>query len=657
VQAYLTAWQRGDFNAMYDFLTPESQKRVTRNQFAITHQHALDQTTALTVQTRLQSLLADGPQATATFHSQWQTGLFDNIEADHSMTLRFEGGRWQIVWQPSLILPQLGYGVTLALLEERHPRGNIYDALDRTLAANEQVITIGVVPSLIEDEALLVKELGAIIDLQPDEIREKISVARPDWFVPLTDISFETSAKHHDLLAGLAGVDRRPHPVRTYPKGEIAGHLVGTLGGIPVEHLDSYRAQGYQGDELIGLTGVEGWGEPFLAGRRGGRLVTFSPTGKEMAEIAAVQPHPGGDVYLSIDTELQQRAEFILGAQRGAIVVMEPTGFIKAMASYPRFSPQLFAAGIDSESWSTLLEDEQRPLVNRAAQGTYPPASVFKVVSITAALEKLGYPPDKTFTCTGVWEGLGEKFPKKCWLETGHGEITLKEGLTQSCDVVFYEIGLALHNQDPNLLPEMARAFGLGTPTGIQGVDESGGIVPDNDWKTAVLGESFFVGDTVNVAIGQGYILSTPLQIARMLATIGTGGRLYRPQIVRRLSSRDTGDQFFPPEEVGRLPLSAENLTIIQEALLGVAHGKRGTARKAFEGVSYTVVGKTGTAETNIDAPHAWFAGYAPADAPAIVVAVLLENAGEGSEKAAPLFRLMVESYFDWAGITITNDQ
>ncbi|MFQ5577613.1 MAG: penicillin-binding protein 2 [Anaerolineae bacterium] len=651
VQRYLLAWEQDDFEAMYTLLTPESKKRTPLDQFYATYRHAIDQTTALAVDTDLQSLLADGPQATATFRSYWQTSLFDTLESDHTMTLRFEDGRWQIVWQPTLVLAQLGYGVTLALLEETVPRGSIFDALDRLLASHKQAITIGVVPGQITEQARLINALSPITGLKPTDIKQKISAARPDWFVPLADVSFETSAAHNELLAGLAGVDRRPHPVRTYPQKELAAHVVGTLGGIPAEQLESYRAQGYRGDELIGLTGVEGWGEPFLAGRRGGQLVTYSPNGKRLADVASARARPGGEIYLSLDSDLQARAEFILGAQRGAIVVMEPTGFIKAMASFPRFNPALFAAGITPQAWAGLLNDERRPLVNRATQGAYPPASVFKIVSIAAALEKLGYTPQTTFTCTGLWTGLGENFPKECWLKTGHGQINLQDGLTQSCDVVFYEVGLALHRQDPTLLPQMARAFGLGAPTGIMGLDEAGGVVPDDAWKPAVLNEHFLDGDAVNMAMGQGYALATPLQIARMLAAVGSGGRLYRPQIVRRLTSRDSGDQYFSPEEVGHLPLTPQTLAVIQEALAGVAHGRRGTARKAFEGVNYTVIGKTGTAETAVDAPHAWFAGYAPADTPAIVVAVILENAGEGSEKAAPLFRLMVESYFEWAGI------
>lgn len=651
VLAYLSAWQDGNFEAMYGLLTDLSHQRISLGQFLDTYRYVYDQATVQSVQSVQQSLLADGLTASAIYHTRWETILFGEIESDHTMTLAFAGDRWRIDWSPTLILPQLGYGITLAMLEETLPRGNIFDALDQLWASYEQVITVGAIPGQVKDRARIATELSRITGLSEDKITESIASARADWFVPLADIDFETSVKYLDVLSSLAGVDRRPHPVRTYPQGETAAHLIGTMGGIRAEQLASYRLQGYRGDELIGLSGIEAWGEPFLAGRRGGRLVTLSPVGKIEAEVAKAAARPGGHIYLSLETQLQQEAERLLGTQRGAIVVMEPTGFIKAMASYPRFSPALFATGIDAQTWTALLENADRPLVNRAAQGTYPPASIFKIISMSAALEKLGWLPDKLFNCTGHWDGLGAEFPKKCWLETGHGDITLKDGLTQSCDVVFYEVGLALHKADPAFLPDMARAFGFGAAAEVLGLDEAAGVVPDEAWKQAALGAPFFEGDAVNMAIGQGYMLATPLQVARLLAALSTNGKIHRPQIVRRLSSRDSGDQFFTPEETGQLPISAQTLALLQDALFEVVQGKRGTAREAFGGIEYTVVGKTGTAETGIDKPHAWFAGYTPADTPAVVIAVLLENAGEGSDLAAPLFRQMAEAYFNWAKI------
>lgn len=645
VQLYLDAWSQGNFEAMYNLLSPESQSRIPFQEFVTIYQHALNQTTAVQVQTRLRSLLIEDITATASYHSQWSTALFDTIEADHVMRLRFDQGRWLVVWEPTLVLPQLGHGVTLAFLEERPKRGIIYDNVDHALALQKEVVTIGVVPGLIGDEANALSQLSSITGLPPDEIRAKMALARPNWFVPLVDLSFEESVQFHDVLSSLAGVERRSRSVRTYVEGNMAAHIIGTMGAIPSSQVESYRQQGYRGDELIGLSGIERWGESFLAGRRGGPLVTLNGQ-KVLAEIATAPTRPGGNIYLTLDTELQKRAEAILGAQRGAIVVMEPNGVVSALATYPRFLPEDFATGIDVATWSALVNDNNRPLINRTTQGTYPPASVFKIISLAAAVEYLGYSGETPFFCAGTWRGLGDDFVKKCWLETGHGNINLSDGLTQSCDVVFYEIGLTLHRTDPTWLPQMARAFGLGQATGIMGIEELPGVVPDNEWKLAARNEPFFDGDAVNMAIGQGDILVTPLQIARMIGAIINGGVLYRPQLVRRISSRDTGDQFFEPEAVSTLPVSPETLALIQTSLFGVVNGPRGTARKAFEGFSYTAAGKTGTAETVLDKPHAWFAGYTPADNPEIVIVTILENAGEGSEKAAPLFRAVAEAYF-----------
>jgi len=649
VQLYLQAWARADFKTMYSLLSPESQGRISFFDFQGLYNHARILTTAGQIETQIQSLLAEETRAIATFSSRWATTLFGPIEANHSMQLRFDQGRWLVVWEPTLVIPQLGHGLVLAFLEERPQRGIIYDRNDQALASYKQLVTIGLVPNQIADEEQVVEQLSQIIPMTPDLIRQEIAQARPDWFVPLADMDFEDSVQYHDTVLALAGVQRRARPVRTYTSGVSGAHIMGTMGVIPADRLDSYKIQGYQGDEIIGLSGVEGWGEPFLAGRRGGRLVTLSGGNKVVSEIAAAPTRPGGNIYLSLDISLQQRVETILGPRRGAVVVMEPTGWVRALASYPRYLPEDFATGIDVKTWSNLLADDNRPLVNRPTQGLYPPASVFKIISAAAAVENLGYSGETPFYCSGQWHGLGENFVKKCWLETGHGYINLQDGITQSCDVVFYEIGLALHREDPTWLPAMARAFGLGQLTGLLGLDELAGVVPDNEWKLAARQEPFFDGDAVNMAIGQGDILTSPLQIARLLAVMATDGLLYQPQLVRRISSRDSGDQFFEPQQSGQLPLSPQTLAMINQALWSVVHGLGGTARHVFVDWAYTAAGKTGTAETVVDDPHAWFAGYAPADEPEVVVAVLLEHAGEGSEQAAPVFKAVVNAYFELA--------
>jgi penicillin-binding protein 2 len=468
----------------------------------------------------------------------------------------------------------------------------------------------------------------------------------------VADIEFETSLQYDNLFNNLAGVDRRTRTVRTYSDGDTASHIIGYMGAIPADRKDEYLSQGYQGDELIGLSGVEAWAENYLAGQHGGRLVTLTPppARQVLSELGTVTAQAGSSVYLTLDTLFQAHVEHLLGEQRGVIVVMEPyTGSIYAMASYPRYKPAVFTTGFDVDAWAQLYTRDDRPLLNRATQGLYPPGSVFKIISLIAALEsEAGLQPETSFVCTGKWQGLGPAFEKKCWLERGHGKISLIDGLTQSCNVVFYEVGLALHRNDPQRLPNWARNFGLGDRTGLLGLEESTGVIPDEVWKQANFNQPLFDGDAVNAAIGQGFTLVTPLQIVRMLAALGNGGKLMRPRLIDRIVTLAGEEQKFEPETVQTLALSPENLALVRKSLEDITSDARGTARQAFQGITYTVAGKTGTAESGRKEPHSWFAGYAPADEPRVAITVVLEEAGEGSKVAAPLFRQVVEAFFEW---------
>lgn len=648
-QTYLNGWAAADYTTMYNLLTPDSQSRVSLAQFRETYTHALREATVKQVEARLQALLHQEGEAVAAFTVDWRTALFETLTFNNEMRLRFHQGRWGVVWQPTLVLPQLGEQVRLAFLSDQPARGNIYDKNFHALATQGQLVTVGVIPQYLQDEAAVINHLVRITGVKAEKIESAIAAANPDWFVPVADISFETSLEYDNLLSNLPGVDRRAHEVRTYNDGDTAAHIIGYMGTIPAEQKEEYLARGYAGDELVGLAGIEKWGEAELAGKRGGRLVTLSPARQILSEIATVPAQAGSSIYLTLDTVFQARVEQLLGERLGAIVVMNPTtGAIYALTSYPRFQPAVFTTGFDVESWAELYTNEDRPLVNRAIQGLYPPGSVFKIVTISAGLEALGLEPEQMYLCTGEWDGLGEEFVKKCWLETGHGRINLVNGLTQSCDVVFYEVGLALHQSDPQLLPNWARAYGLGVPTELIGAEENSGVVPDNEWKQNHFNQPLFDGDAVNSAIGQGYMLTTPLQIARLVGAIGNGGHLMRPRLVDRIVRVDGSEKVFEPEIAGTLPLPAEKLALIQESLKAVVSGVRGTARQAFEGISYTVAGKTGTAESGQEEPHAWFAGYAPAEDPRVAISVILEHAGEGSKEAAPLFRQVVETFFEW---------
>jgi penicillin-binding protein 2 len=327
------------------------------------------------------------------------------------------------------------------------------------------------------------------------------------------------------------------------------------------------------------------------------------------------------------------------------------TGEVLAMASGPGFNSNAFVGPTSGNERVQIVTDPRRMLFNRATQGTYPLGSVFKIATMTAAVEEGGMDPQNTsFYCPGYWEELGPAYRKGCWKTDGHGDITLQDGLTASCDVVFYTVGKRLDEINPEMLPRFARGFGFGEPTGIGGVLEEGGLVPDPSWKVSTVGEVWWVGDTVNLAIGQGYLLVTPLQVARMIAAVGNGGTLYRPYVIRSLGP--AGDilpeQVTTPEVVGTLPINPQNLQAIQEALLGVTTKSIGTAPHRFSGLSIPVAGKTGTAEVggSDTMPHSWFAAYAPADDPEIAIAVIVENAGEGSTVAAPMTRQVIEAYY-----------
>ncbi len=644
--AFLSAWSADDYATMYDLLTDAKRLSMSGDQFRARYANALREATATSVRAELRSLLHDGPGAIAGFRAEWKTTLFGPLEFDNAMKLGWEGGGWRVDWSSTLVLPQLGDDLKLVLLDRTPVRGNIYDRSGLGLAVDGRMVTVGVVPDWILDEATVIAQLSPITGVAPEVIRDKIASSQPDWFVPIADVSPEVSINNDEMLSSLAGVTRREHTVRVYKTGDLAAHLVGYLGTIPPDQLEAWQSRGYRGDELVGRAGVEGWGEPYLAGRRGGRLVTLTQHNEEVGQVAEAVSRPGGSIHLTIDKELQADTERILGQRPGAIVVLDPnTGFVLAMASYPRFDPGLFATGIDQKSWATLSTNPHRPLIGRGTQAAYPPGSVFKIVTMAAGMEKLGLVPDTPFVCTGTWDRLGDQFIKTCWLETGHGQINLRDGLTQSCDVVFYEVGLALQSADPQILPDMARAFGLGVATGIAGVEETAGLVPDPAWKLAEKSESWFPGDSVNLGIGQSYLLTTPLQIANLLAAVGNGGTLYRPQLIQRIVEPIGPEQVNQPEVLARLPTSPENLGVIRTALEGVVSGPRGTAREAFEGATFTAGGKTGTSETAQEEPHAWFAGYAPADSPQVAIAVILEHAGEGSKEAAPAFRQMVEAY------------
>lgn len=684
--AYLRAWEKGDMLGMYSLLSHTSQSMIDQATFAERYHDAQRTATVTGIETRPLAILQQDDRAEVAFQLTWHTALLGDMEREMSMPLVYEGGRWAVSWSDALILPELGGGNSLQLDYRIPARANIYDRNGLGLAIEGTAVTLGVVPGNIDDEPTLLAHLAEILGAPAEEIQARYASSEATWYVPLGDAPQDVIAPHLDALQPFidgGGLQLRERKTRLYRDGGVAPHVTGYTSAIPAEALDDWLARGYRGDERVGVAGLESWGEPYLGGGRGGTLYLVSPNGDRLRTILDVPTHANRSIYTTLDKEFQIAMEQVLAeaieshpdGHAGALIVMDvSTGQILAMASYPDYDPNLFdpVNPASATGLRILLNDARQPLVNRAAQEVYPAASVFKIVTMSAALLSNAYLPDSRYTCTGTWDRLGPNYIKTDWLEGGHGNITLRQALTFSCDPYFYDVGFTLDQIDSFLIPETARAFGFDAPTGIKGILEDSGIIPDPEWKLATYGEGWGRGDSVNMAIGQGFVAVTPLQIVNMLAAVANGGTLYRPQIVHRIGEGgEAPEETLESETIGELPISAEQLAIIQESLYAVTTVTGGTAVHRFGGMPVPVAGKTGTAEvppvyredgTLNDEPTAWFAAYAPAvptpdqpeipDEPEIAVAVVIENAGEGSAVAVPIVRRIVELYYDIRPLT-----
>ncbi len=663
--AFLNAWAQKDYGGMYSLLSSLSRDAIAQEDFAARYRDAAGQMTLRELSTKILASLPKGElEAEVQFQVTFKTALVGEITRDIIMPLRFEKGRWTVSWDDGLILPELKGGNSLYMDYKIPSRANIYDRNGLAFAAQMDAVALGIIPGQITDESTLLRQLSALFSRHPESIRAQYQAAQPDWYVPLGEISAEDYQARYNVLSGLGGLVQKTYQTRYYRNGVLgAPHAVGYISSIQAEELEEYRALGYRGDERVGRTGLELWGEKYLMGKRGGTLYVTTPGGQIAGTLAESESAPGQAIYSTLDREFQQQVAKAMGDLAGAAIAMDiNTGEVLAFVSTPAFDPNLFdPTNFNfSHALEATLANPYRPLLNRVTQGLYPPGSSFKVVNVAAGLKSGLFNRESTFECTGYWDELGQDFIKKDWtVDKGlppHGTLILPQALTYSCNPYNYHIGYELFKIDPEYLPKFARELGFGKPTGIMGLlegtnEEVGGLVPDAKWKQANIGEAWSAGDQVNMAVGQGFLQVTPLQMAVIYAALGNGGTLYRPQLVSSIAAPGEEPVYkFEPEAVGAFPITSEQLDIIREGLYGVVNDRDGTARNAMVGLQVKVFGKTGTAEDPfIGKPHAWFIGVTQAnreDKPDMVVAVVLDNRGEGSEWAAPIFRRIVENYF-----------
>ncbi|MDD2695784.1 MAG: penicillin-binding transpeptidase domain-containing protein [Anaerolineales bacterium] len=658
-RAYLEAWVKDDYDSMYGLLTTISQGAMSAEDFAKHYRGVATEAALSAIEYEILSSLVLNPErAQVNYRVTLHSSLVGDISRSTVMNLTREKGQWRVEWDDSLVLPELAGGNYLAMERYVPSRGNIYDREGHALVAQNEVTAIGLIPGQIipEQEESLFDELVRLTGLRAETIRERYAAFPPgsDWYLPLVEVPSSEVARRYDILSGLSGLRLSLYKARYYYDGGIAPHVIGYVSTIQAEEEEAYLRKGYRRDERVGQSGLEQWGEEYLSGKRGGALYVFNSQGQPVTRLGEVQPQPANAVYTTLSRDFQVGVQQALTGFRGAIVVMErDTGRVLAMVSSPKFDPNAFEPS-NFNSYTLLNEifnDPARPYLNRASQGLYPLGSVFKLVTLAAALESGRYTPQTTYQCGYFFEELVgvtlNDWTYDHFLQDGEtipsGLLTLPEGLIRSCNPFFWHIGLDLYNAGMTTsISDMARNFGLGKLTGIEGVEEESGQVPDPASQL----------DATNLAIGQGALLVTPLQVATFTAALGNGGTLYQPQVVEKVAPPD-GDPVvtFEPKETGKLPVSAENLAVIQDAMHGVVASTKpfGTAWHRFTGLDILVAGKTGTATSGSGEPHAWFAGYTfenRPNQPDIAAVVIVENAGEGSDYAAPIFRRVVELYF-----------
>ncbi len=664
---FLEDWQKGDYAGMYSYLSPLSQDAISQAQFQARYDSVARVAGLKGVETRILSARKDGPNASVAYRVIFHTAVVGDIPRQTEMPLIFTNGRWAISWTDGMILPELAGGNTLIMDDTVPARANIYDRNGLGLAVQGQgkAVVVGVQPGKIADEAAVLAALSGLLGLSPDAIRQKYASVPADWYVPIGEAAAEDVQADYATLSTLSGVYLTSFNTRDYLFGGVAPQVVGYMSAIPPEALADYQAKGYSGDERVGRAGLEAWGESYLAGTRGGQLNVITPAGQIVATLAESQPQPAQAIFTTLDRPLQMAAQEALGNFKGSIVVLDPqTGEVLAMVSNPAFDPNLFEpTHRDNALLSAVLNDPRNPLLNRATQGLYPPGSVFKVSMMAAALMSGLYTRDTTYTCTGKWDVLGPGAVKYDWTVSfgrpPHGQIDLVQALAFSCDPYFYNLAYNLYQYNADFAAQVARQFGLGAYTQIGQAAEAQGLIPDPRWKQTTYGEPWTPGDSVNMGIGQGYVLVTPLQIAQMMGAVRNGGTLYRPQLAHHIAPPGGAPAYqFEPIVAGKLPVTPEQLALIQEGLRDVTSIPGGTARHRFLNLEIPIAGKTGTAEDpgSGGPPHAWFAGYTEAnhpDKPDIVIVVNVENKGEGSEFAAPIFRRIVEIYFFGRPLTL----
>ncbi|MYA02556.1 MAG: hypothetical protein F4Y35_12280 [Chloroflexi bacterium] len=693
VQSFFHLIATGDLRSAYQRTSTETRERITIDAF---EQRYRDVWAEATIRGFTWEVIPQDDE-NASSHEviiRYQTTFFGEIEEIvQARTLRQP--HWVVDWTPDLMFTGLGSpGYLINALIETPPRGQIIDRNGVVLAGETDVTIVGVHWDSITDEVAVLNFFVERLNMAEEDVRALIYQDLPSYqFIPVAVLPIDTPPESIGEFERLAsdGILLTRQTRRFYPFGSVAAHVIGYLQEINPEELAAWFVEGYRAGDMVGRDGIEQSFERALAGRRGGSLLVVDPIGRPVREIITRAPIPGADIRLTLDIRVQELAEAALGEQPGAVVAIDPrSGHILAMASYPRIDPNTIVDGVTQEEYETYFFDERQPFINRAVEQLYAPASTFKAITLAAALEGGGYEITDRISCPAQWMKVGDQ-PLRNWKDVDQGRLTLSQALAESCNTVFFEVGLNLDRVDERLLPSVASGFGFGQPTGILGLNEEPGVNPGPEWKNEHYNEAWFTGDTLNMSIGQGFVTVTVLQMANAYAALATNGVVSTPIIAQSIEPHGRPPEVIDRRSISVLPVSADTLEQLQAALRTTISQPYGTGFYVFQGSILRAAGKSGTSEDQIvesdaqadigdedserdeeidvelnseqtgqdepedsaDEPddeedeqslnNVWFTGWANFEEPRLVVTVVLDNAKSGSDDAGPLVRQVLE--------------
>jgi penicillin-binding protein 2 len=672
---FMDAWQRQDFFEMYRLISFPSQEAVPFETFQETYEDAQNEMTfaGLTFSPRTIARQADKVvmlNYDVTFTTNL-LGAFTDPNRTLTLVLDSRANDWRVAWSIADIFPEFGDGAFLQFEASIPLRANIYDRNGEVLAdQNGIAVRVSVIKEKIPtDIATCVTSLADVLNRPPEVVQAVFDRSGQNWVMDVGAIEPRIYTERSTQLIRDCAATFSQMPIRQYPRGSLMPHILGNVGYPEQDEVEALIKAGFNQETIIGKSGIEKSWDEVLRGKPGGRLVLTGVNGSRLRVLAEAGSKRPESIWLTIDANLQEYVLRVLGeaylesadgwarTSKGAsaIVLNVKTGEILAMVSYPTYEGNAYnpfpAVGRDVADLiqQEVNENKRLPLLNRPVQGIYPSGSIMKAIDAVAVADTGVMSMTESYMCTGVWQESDDR--RFDWLAGGHGVVNVETALMQSCNPFFYTVGFRLNNVDPYILPNYARMMGLGAPTGLLDLPEAPGTIPDPEWIRINRGIPWTFSHSVSMAIGQGEVEVTPLQMAQVYAGIANQGLQYRPQLVRETGILDQRTFVAEPEITDTWDVKPEVLEMVNRGLCKVTTEANGTASHIFRRSPLQdlgVCGKTGTAQAAGDGvpPHSWFVAYGPRPDPEILVIVMVETAGDGSAIAAPLTRRIMEYYF-----------